>query len=241
MSKAIQKNQLGTWRPDETLAQFRAHSDANYGPSIDKLLDGIRADERTVLNQRLKKMAVGTMREGESLSGMMERIPEAERATTRRVVDELSREGKLPALRTQAQAQAAAPAAPAAHAEKPASKLDSALKADFSPGAAKALKYGGRALVAVGATMDAIDVANAVDRDAVRGDGKHTETIKTGSKVAGGWLGAIGGAAVTGAVAGSVVPGLGNVAGFLIGAGGGALGYFLGSSTGAAVGEAIAS
>jgi hypothetical protein len=75
--------------------------------------------------------------------------------------------------------------------------------------------------------------------DVKRSDGHATQTIKTGSRVAGGWLGAMAGSAALGAAAGTVVPGLGNVAGFLIGAAGGAIGYALGSSGGEVVGEAL--
>lgn len=112
--------------------------------------------------------------------------------------------------------------------------------AELSPGAATALRYGGRGLMAVGAVLDAADVVGAVQADAARGDGRSVETIRTSGRVAGGWLGAAGGAALAGAAAGTIVPGLGNVAGFLVGAAGGAIGYWLGSGAGEAVGTAVA-
>ena len=96
----------------------------------------------------------------------------------------------------------------------------------------KTLKYGGRALMVVGAAIDAKSIADEAGKSMQTGDWRNTE--KQTAKVAGGWLGAAAAGATVGAISGTIVPVLGNVAGFLIGAAAGAIGYWAGSQLGEA-------
>ena len=185
------------------------------------------------------------LRPGETLSTLFER-GEINRPTLNVAREAALDTGFARSVEHQAgAAPARAPAAPEpGMLERAAARARGAAEtvrtAELSPGAATALRYGGRGLMAVGAVLDAADVVGAVQADAARGDGRNVETIRTSGRVAGGWLGAAGGAALAGAAAGTIVPGLGNVAGFLVGAAGGAIGYWLGSGAGEAVGTAVA-
>jgi len=100
----------------------------------------------------------------------------------------------------------------------------------------KTLKYGGRALMVVGAVVDGASIVNEAQTSMQTGD--WTNTGRQTAKVAGGWLGAAATGAAVGAAAGTIVPGLGNVAGFLVGAAAGALGYWAGSQLGEAAFDA---
>lgn len=102
----------------------------------------------------------------------------------------------------------------------------------------KALRFGGRALVAVGAVTDAVSLGSEVRTSLKTGD--WTNTGRESARVAGGWLGAAATGAAVGAAAGTIVPGLGNVAGFLVGAAAGAVGYWAGSQLGEAAFNAAA-
>lgn len=102
----------------------------------------------------------------------------------------------------------------------------------------QAMKYGGRALVAVGAVMDGVSVTRQVQKSMETGNWDNTG--KEVSRVAGGWLGAAAAGATVGAVSGTIVPGLGNVAGFVVGAVAGAAGYWLGSQGAEAAYDAVA-
>lgn len=92
-------------------------------------------------------------------------------------------------------------------------------KVKAGSGASKALtgvKVLGRGLVAVGATLDIMDISRSVAADKARGDGEKIETKKAIGRVAGGWGGAIGGAAA-GAAAVALLPFGGPIAGMVIG------------------------
>lgn len=102
----------------------------------------------------------------------------------------------------------------------------------------KAMKYGGRALAVVGAVADGVSIVGEARESMKTGD--WTNTGRQTAKVAGGWLGAAATGAAVGAVSGTIVPGLGNVAGFVIGAAAGAVGYWLGSQGGEAAFNAAA-
>ena len=104
--------------------------------------------------------------------------------------------------------------------------------ADESALGLKTLKYGGRALMVVGAVVDGASIVNEARTSMQTGDWRNTE--KQTAKVAGGWLGAAAAGAAVGAVSGTIVPGLGNVAGFVIGAAAGIFGYWAGSQLGEA-------
>lgn len=224
-----------------------------------KLRQEALTKEQAVLNQALDKNAAGVRaKPGESLDALIKRSNGGQPGgTAERVVNELRAEGKLSAHDAAPMQTATAPKGKAGPktgepglidaattklkgvAQDSKTMAEGALHANFSPGVAKAVHLGGKALVVAGAVMDGADVIGAVMDDVKRSDGHATQTIKTGSRVAGGWLGAMAGSAALGAAAGTVVPGLGNVAGFLIGAAGGAIGYALGSSGGEVVGEAL--
>jgi hypothetical protein len=102
----------------------------------------------------------------------------------------------------------------------------------------KALKYGGRALMVVGAAVDGASIVSEARTSMQTGDWNNTG--RQTAKVAGGWLGAAAAGAAVGTVSGTIVPGLGNVAGFVIGAAAGAVGYWLGSQAGEAGYNAVA-
>lgn len=227
-----------------------------------KLRQDAIAKEQAVLNQALDKNAAGVhAKPGESLDALIKRSNGGQPGgTAERVIKELRADGQLSAHDAPPLQTAQAPKGKTAGvntaepglldnattklksvAQDSKAMADGALHANFSPGMAKAVHFGGRALVVAGAVMDGADVIGAAIDDVQRGDGHATQTIKTGSKVAGGWLGAMAGSAALGAAAGTIVPGLGNIAGFLVGAAGGAIGYALGSSGGEVVGEALAS
>jgi hypothetical protein len=108
--------------------------------------------------------------------------------------------------------------------------------ADDAARGLKALKYGGRALMVVGAVVDGVSIVSEARSSAQTGD--WTNTGRQTAKVAGGWLGAAAAGAAVGTAAGTIVPGLGNVAGFLVGAAAGAAGYWLGSQAGEAAFDA---
>lgn len=110
--------------------------------------------------------------------------------------------------------------------------------ADDAARGLKALKYGGRALMVVGAAVDGASIVSEARTSLQTGDWSNTG--RQTAKVAGGWLGAAAAGAAVGAVSGTVVPGLGNVAGFVIGAAAGAVGYWLGSRAGEAGFNAVA-
>lgn len=102
----------------------------------------------------------------------------------------------------------------------------------------KALKYGGRALAVVGAVVDGASIVGEARTSMKTGDWSNTE--RQTARVAGGWLGAAAAGAAVGAVSGTIVPGLGNLAGFVIGAAAGAAGYWLGSNAAEAGFNAVA-
>lgn len=148
------------------------------------------------------------------------------------------------------QAGVDAPAAPAPRggggtgvASKVATAVDGtmsiaqgALKADMSPAVAQALHIGGKGLFVVGAALDAATLGGSLKEDLDRGDGHLKKTVQTGAEIAGGWLGAAAAGAGAGCLAGTVFPGLGNIAGAVIGFAAGAGGYFLGHDV---VGRAV--
>ncbi len=111
-----------------------------------------------------------------------------------------------------------------------------ALKADMSPAAAHALHIGGKGVFVVGAVIDAATLGGSLKEDLDRGDGHLKKTVQTGAEIAGGWLGAAAAGAGAGCLAGTVFPGLGNIAGAVIGFAAGAGGYFLGHDV---VGRAV--
>lgn len=96
--------------------------------------------------------------------------------------------------------------------------------------------------MAYGAVQDAKSLGEAAGADTVRGDGKHTEVIKEGAKVAGHWAGAAVGAKAAVAVTTPFALAAGPAAPIVIGAAGvigGIGGYFLGDWAGAKAGNAL--
>lgn len=260
LNPELAKKALPTMRDGESYTDYRARAEKHggYGASADEVVNRLRsADDgalRAKLNPELQKQALPTMREGESFSAYRARAEQhgGYGASADRVLNRVDPGAATPRLPDTAalNATAATPTAPAAAPATtpgPLAKaatatkgvVDGALHANFSPGVSSALHVGGRALAIGGAVMDGADIISAGISDAERGDGKHTEVIKTSSKVAGGWLGAIGASAATGAALGTFAPGLGNIAGFVVGAVVGGVGYAVGSEAGLAVGEAI--
>jgi peptidoglycan hydrolase-like protein with peptidoglycan-binding domain len=260
LNPELAKKALPTMRDGESYADYRARAEKHggFGPAADEVVNRLKgADDgalRAKLNPELQAQALPTMREGESFAEYRAR---AEKhggfgASADRVLNRVDPGAATPSLPDTAalNAPAPAPGAPTPATTTPpgplakaatATKgvLDGALHANFSPGVSAALHTGGQVLVLGGAVMDGASIIGAGISDAERGDGKHTEVIKTSSKVAGGWLGAIGASAATGAALGTFAPGLGNVAGFVVGAVVGGVGYAVGSEAGQAVGEAI--
>jgi peptidoglycan hydrolase-like protein with peptidoglycan-binding domain len=254
LNPELAKKALPTMRDGESYSDYRARAEKHggYGASADEVVNRLRsADDgalRAKLNPELQKQALPTMREGESFSAYRARAEQhgGYGASADRVLQRIDPGAATPRLPDTAALNATAaptaaptpgPLAKAATATK--GVLEGALHANFSPGVSAALHTGGQVLVLGGAVMDGADIIGAGISDAERGDGKHTEVIKTSSKVAGGWLGAMGASAATGAALGTFAPGLGNIAGFVVGAVVGGVGYAVGSEAGLAVGEAI--
>jgi peptidoglycan hydrolase-like protein with peptidoglycan-binding domain len=263
LNPELAKKALPTMRDGESYSDYRARAEKHggYGASADEVVNRLQgADDgalRAKLNPELQKQALPTMREGESFGEYRARAEKhggygasADRvlnrvdpgAATSRLPDTaaLNATPAAPTTPTAAPTVASTPGPLAKAATATKGVVDSALHANFSPGVSAALHTGGQVLVLGGAVMDGASIIGAGISDAERGDGKHTEVIKTSSKVAGGWLGAMGASAATGAALGTFAPGLGNIAGFVVGAVVGGVGYAVGSEAGLAVGEAIA-
>lgn len=108
--------------------------------------------------------------------------------------------------------------------------------------AGKLLKGAGLAGAAYGAVQDAKGLGEAAAKDTIRGDGKHTELIKEGSRDVGHWAGAALGAKGAAAVVTPFALATGPAAPFIIGAagiGGGIAGYFAGDWAGSKAGDAL--
>ncbi|MBK6687094.1 MAG: peptidoglycan-binding protein [Deltaproteobacteria bacterium] len=108
--------------------------------------------------------------------------------------------------------------------------------------AAKGLRAAGVVGMAYGAAQDAKALGEAAGADSIRGDGKNTELIKEGSKVAGHWAGAAVGAKGAAAVVAPFALATGPAAPFVIGAAGvvgGVAGYFGGDWLGGKIGQAF--
>lgn len=106
----------------------------------------------------------------------------------------------------------------------------------------RAMKYAkplGRGALAVGAGMDAYSLGTEINQSVQTGDWDNT--VVEGSRIAGGWAGAYGGAKALGAAGAGIgtliAPGIGTAVGGAIGGlAGGALGYFGGSALGSWLG-----